>query len=818
MNINIISYIASLCLFFFVYNPMHGQNSKSSISGNIVNSESKQSIPFATILLLNWEDEGLIKSESSGNTGEFIFENLKKGSYKIRIISDEHTTFITGMIIIKDENQQEILSKIELVKVEKNRSLNEVTVTFKKKKKFIESKIDRTVLNVDALESNSGITALELLNKAPGISVSNEGVVSLRGKSGATIFIDDRPTYLSGAQLESYLNGLSSDIIDKIEIMTNPPAKYEAAGNAGVINIKLKKNKQDGENGNLVVGLRQHKFTEYNTTFNFNQKKTNYNMFINASFAYKKRFQDLFINRNYLKTGGYSRQESNNVDDGVLTNLKVGADYNLSKNTIIGIVTDGLIWNGHDMNDSRNFLYNSFQNNDSIIKTKGDSENRFMNTGINFNLNHKFKEKSDISANLDYLMYDTNPFQKYANTVVFPNTNQQYTDMLMGGSDSNIKVFSGKLDYSNQLGKTITLETGLKHSYIKTANESEYVDIVNNISTPNLNQNNKFLYNENISAIYFNSNANYNRLTIQLGLRYENVKIVGEQLGNEIKPRVKNKNSYDNLFPTIYLSYKLDSLSNNTIGINYGKRIDRPFYQDLNPVILQIDKLTFYKGNPDLKPSFTNSVECFYAYKSLLNVNFGYSKIYDQIQETIEIVDNIYYSKPGNVGETQVSNLSISSSFNILKWLVFSSNAQLSYTDIRSEFFGGKLNVNGYNFRIDPILQFKFKKDWNLELFGRYEGKSYVAQFITKPLWFLDVTLSKKISLRSSFKLVFTDVFRTRINSGIINNLVNATADYKTIINSRQIRFSFTYNFGDKISKEQKINSSIDGEKSRIKF
>ncbi|MDX6183147.1 outer membrane beta-barrel family protein [Flavobacterium sp. Fl-77] len=809
-----IHYITLLCLLIFLCNPTYAQNSNASISGNVIDAENKEPVIFATILLMNDKQETLIKSELSQDKGDFSFKNLKSGTYKIKVVHDDYNTFKTEIITIK-EDEQKVLSPIDVLKSIKKESLNEVIVY--KQKKFIESKIDRTILNVDALESNTGITALELLKKAPGTSISDQGVVSLNGKANATIFIDDRPTYLSGAQLESFLSGLSSDNIDKIEIMTNPPAKYEAAGNGGVINIKLKKSKKEGENGSIVLGVRQHKYTEYNTTFNFNKKKENYNIFLTGNIAYKKRFQDLYINRDYTDTGSTSRQETNNVGDGILTNIKFGADYNLSKNTVIGISTNGLIWNGNDKDDSRNYINSSAQVNDSIIKTIGDSGNKFINSGINLNVNHKFNEKSDITANLDYLLYDSDPYQRYKNSILFPDASKNYSDMLVGGSTSNVNIYAGKLDYSNQITKKTNFQTGFKHSYIKTDNESTYFDIVNDITTPNLNQNNKFLYKENITALYVSSNTSFERLSMQLGLRYETVKIEGDQLGNEIKPRTKNKTDYDNFFPTLYLSYKLDSLANNTIGINYGKRIDRPFYQDLNPVVIQVDKVTFYKGNPYLKPSITNSIEASYGHKSLLNVSLAYSEIDDQIQETIEIVNNIYYSVPGNIGNTKVTNLSVSSTFNLTSWLTFSGNVQLSYTDTKSNFFDGKLHTYGYNFRIDPVLQVKLKNDYKIELFGRYVGKAYVAQFTTDPYWFLDITLSKKLSSRSLLKVVCTDVFRTYINKGVINNLVNTNADYKTLTNSRQLRVSFTYNFGDKVSKQEKENTSIDNEKSRIK-
>ena len=820
MRTSILIYITLITLLSLLSNPIYGQYKMATISGNLIEASTKEPIVFATVILLEATNETFVKSEFTEDNGTFRFNNLKNGIYKIKIVYEDYNTLTTGNITIDETNRSESFSDLELLKSIENQMLDEVLIV--SEKKFIERKIDRIVLNVDALKSNAGLTALELLGKSPGVNVSEGGVVSLRGKSGVTIFIDDRPTYLSGAELENYLNGLSSDVLDKIEIMTNPPAKYEAAGNAGVINIKLKKNKTEGENGNIVFGLRQHKYTEYNASFNYNKRKKKYNIFTNATLAYKKRFQNILINRNTIlddgSIGSFTKQETNNVGDGVLASAKIGVDYELSTKTNIGMTVDGLFWEGNDKDNSINNLFNESKTIDSVATTRANTDIKFYNTGINLNLKHEFNDKRNLSTNLDYLLYNTEPEQEFINTISFPNTINENTDVLRGVSTSQVKVYSGKVDYSDQLSKKISFQTGIKYSSVVTDNKSDYTDIVDNITTPNLNQSNEFLYDESITSTYVNSNINYNRLSLQLGLRYENTRVIGEQLGNEIKPREKNKTDYDNWFSTAYISYKLDSLSNNTIGINYGKRIDRPFYIDLNPVIFQVDKFTFYGGNPFLQPSLTNSIEAFYSYKSLLHVNIAYSKIEDQVQETIEVVDGVYFSRPGNIGETEVSSLSVSSSFKIASWLRFRGYAQLSYTKSISAFFGGNLETDGYNFTINPVFQIQLKKDWNMELFSNYVGRSFIAQFITDPYWFADITVSKKLSEKSSFKLVFTDVFNTNINSGDINNLVNTSADYKTRRNTQQVRFSYSYRFGDKVSKQRKNNNSIDQEKNRIKF
>lgn len=814
-----INHLLGVVFFFAVGNVVVAQGSKASISGNIIDAATENPIVFATIILLEGEEGNFVNSEYTDDQGAFQFQDINFGNYKLRIVFDGYTTLETGMIEINETNRSELFSNLKLLRSIEEQQLDEVVIV--KKKEFVERKIDRTVLNVDALQSNAGLTALELLEKSPGVSVSDNGTVSLRGKSGVTIFINDRPTYLSGSELENYLNGLSSDVLEKIEIMTNPPAKYDAAGNAGVINIKLKKNKNEGENGSFILGLRQHRYTEYNGSLNYNKRKGKYNFFTNVSVGYKKRYQDIFIDRDMIQpdgtVGSFSRQETNNVGDGVLANAKLGIDYNLSEKTIIGAVVDGLFWNGNDDDESRNEVFNSSQNLDSVATTLGDSDMRFINTGANLNLDHKFTEKRSLSVNLDYLLYDTDPEQKFTNTISFTDGSPEVRDILTGASDSQINIYSGKLDYSDQITERVSLETGVKHSFVSTENKSDYIDIIDNVSIPNLDQSNEFLYDENITSAYVNSNINLDRLSIQLGLRYENTNVEGEQVGNSVNPKVRNDNQYDNWFPTAYLSYKLDSLSHSTVGINYGKRIDRPFYRDLNPIVFQVDKFTFYEGNPFLQPSLTNSIEVFYSYKSLINLTAGYSKIDDQVQETIEIVDGVYFSRPGNIGETEVTNISLSSSFDIAPWLSFTGYAEMSYVNSTSDFFTGRLQTDGYNFRIDPILQFKLPKDWNIEWLGRYVGKSYIAQFVTKPYWFTDLTVSKKLSTKSSLKLVFTDIFNTNINQGDINNLANTQAFYKTLRNTQQIRLSFSYKFGSGKAKRRASSNSIDQEKGRIK-
>src|SRR5258705_4621957 len=271
----------------------HAQKGIGKVNGSVIDGNTK-TIESATITLLRMKDSSVAKMSVADKTGKFVFDGVAEGKYIVSISAVGHTKGYSETFEINEANTSITLKTVELVPVAKNLGVATVTA----KKPLIEQKIDRMVVNVEASVTNVGATAMEVLEKSPGITVDKDGNISLKGKQGVVVMIDGRPSYLNGADLANMLRSMSANQLEQIEIMTNQPAKYDAAGNTGVINIKTKKNKQFGYNGSITSGYTQGRYPRFNESFNFNYRKNKVNFFSNLSYNRNHRGEDLYIIRN----------------------------------------------------------------------------------------------------------------------------------------------------------------------------------------------------------------------------------------------------------------------------------------------------------------------------------------------------------------------------------------------------------------------------------------------------------------------------------------------------------------------------------------
>src|SRR5258706_6049153 len=319
----------------------YGQGKSGKVSGTVVDGNAK-TVESATITLHRTRDSSVVKMSVADRTGKFVFDGIDEGKYFVSITAVGHQKGFSEVFEINSRNSSVVLKTIELIPQAK--SIEGVTVS--SKKPLIEQKIDRTIVNVEASLTNVGNSALEVLEKSPGISVDKDGNISLKGKAGVVIYIDGRPSYLSGADLANLLRSMNASQLEQIEIMTNPPAKYDAAGNSGVINIKTKKNKQFGYNGSITSGYTQGRYARFNDGFNFNYRNGKLNLFSNLNYNYNRRGQELYITRNFhqettKEITSVFDQTSNMLNHNNFYSAKVGLDYNASKKTTIGVVLNG---------------------------------------------------------------------------------------------------------------------------------------------------------------------------------------------------------------------------------------------------------------------------------------------------------------------------------------------------------------------------------------------------------------------------------------------------------------------------------------------
>jgi outer membrane receptor protein involved in Fe transport len=792
------------------------QTPQSRIYGRVLDADGKN-IEFATAALL--KDSVLVKTTFTEKDGLFSFDKLSYGKYLIKVSVVGSPIYQTDTLVLTANRAVINLADIKI----KAGATNLKEVNISGQKAFVERKIDRTVINVDALISNAGTTALDVLSKSPGVNVDQNGVISLKGKSGVAIFIDDKPTYLSGADLDNYLRSLPSSSLDQIELMTNPPAKYDAAGNGGVINIKTKKTKIAGFNGGINVSLNQGELSRSNNSFNFNYRKDKINVFGNLSYNLNNSFTDLDLNRKYKNDDGsaksYFNQNSYFRRHGNTFNLKTGLDYYASEKTTWGIVLTGMNRISKQVNNNTSNLSNASMQLDSVIRAENIDQIKYQNAGVNLNYRHKFKQAGrELTFDADYLLYRNQTDQTYYNFSYLPSGALKYQDILTGNLPSNIDIYTAKADYSHPLENKWKLDAGVKTAYTKTDNIADYFNTANGKTNADYEKSNHFLYEENINAVYLNMSREGKRFSLQAGLRYENTVSNGHQLGNLIKPDSSFKRTYNSLFPTLYFSYKLDTAGNNQLGLNYGRRIDRPYYQDLNPFFSPLDKFTYYVGNPFLKPSFTQSIELSHTYKNKITTTFGYSWVKDEVNETIEILNGTYYSRPANVGKTRVANVSVNAEIDLTKWVKLNSYMEFAKIVSKTDFYTGFLVTNGSYFRANPNLQFKISPTWNAEVNMSYQSKLSNVQFLLGSVHEFGAAVQKKLSAKSTLKLTANDIFRDRIFNGVINNLAATEANWKNKQDSRNFVLSYSYRFGKAFSSPAKHESSgADAEKNRVK-
>jgi hypothetical protein len=788
------------------------------ISGQVVD-EQKRAINGATVILTKNSNNALIKVTLTDTEGKFEFENLKFDSCQLSVSFVGMSKYVSPLLVLNDQKTTVELPLIGLSSVAN--ALEEVKVTAKKA--FVVQKIDRTVINPDALIGNAGTTALEVLEKSPGITVDINGIIALKGRQGVVIFIDDKPTYLSAADLASYLRTVPSASIESIEIMINPPAKYDAAGNAGVINIKLKKNIAKGFNGGINLSYGQGRFLRSNNSFNFNYRINQFNFFSNFGITQNNSYQDLTIERKYFTpTGQLSStftQNSYIKPEAGGKNIKAGFDFYATKKTTFGLVLSGF----------RNLTNRNVANNATIGNPKNEVvglveainplENILKNGSINLNFSHKFDKKGrEISANLDDINYRSTISQTLTNSALAPDRTFINKSILASSLPSSIYIKTAKIDFANPLADGGTFEAGLKTSFVKTDNVADFFDVVDQTRTPNYEFSNNFKYSENINAAYVNYARNFKKLSIQTGLRFENTNIKGNQLGNVVVKDSSFTRKYSNLFPTFYLSYQFDTTSTHQVNLSVGRRIDRPNYKDMNPFSYPLDRFTYYGGNPFLRPTFSYNIALSYIYKNFLTTSLEFSQVNNVISETNEQRGNIYYSRPGNFAKQIAYGVSVNGVFKPYKWWTIQLYTSLLNNTYQSPVYTEILNASRWYWVLAPVNQFQINKSWSAELAGNYQTRVLSGQFLVIPIGSIRAGIATKIlKEKGTLKLNVSDVFYTNQVGGDIRNIANASASWYSYLDTRVVTVSFSYRFSKGENLKVRQSGASDTEQKRVK-
>ncbi len=813
-NISIL-FISSLLLACM----MASGQSTGKITGMVVDS-SRKPVENAVVSLLKLKDNVLVKAVLTDSSGAFEFRITKLDSFLVSVAALTYQKYSSGAVAIDATHSFISLPAIELQRaIEKQ--MTEVTVV--SKLLFVEKKIDRTIINPDALISNAGTNALELLEKSPGIQVDMNGVISLKGKQGVVVYIDDKPTYLSAADLANYLRSVSTSSIGQIEIMTNPPAKYDAAGNAGVINIKLKRTKTKGFNGGINTSYGQGVYARNNNSVNFNYRINKVNFFTNASYNTNNSYQDLYLKRRYYQANGdlnsLFNQNSYIKRSPSGANLKMGMDYYVNKHSTVGVMVSGFQNINKTTTTNQAELYDANAAIQNTVAAISPSKRRFRNGSINLNYSYKPDDKgSEWLFNLDRLNYRSNIRQSLLNSIFLPGNVFVSKTNLISDLPATIDIQTAKADYIYPQKNGERWEAGMKTSFISTTNTASFFDEENNVLTINNDFSNNFNYKENINAAYLNYSLERKQFSIQAGLRFENTFIRGNQLGNAVRKDSSFKRNYNSLFPTFYVLYKLDTVGKHQLGFSYGRRIDRPNYQDMNPFTYPLDRFTLYSGNPFLQPTFSNNIELSHTYKNNITTTLQFSYVKDVISETIEQSTNIFYSRPGNLGKQVSYSVSVNGTFKPWKWWTIQIYTEITRNKFKSKLYGQNLTNTGTFWYLGPTNQFQINKTWTAELSGSYQTSVYYGQFILIPVWQMSAGVAKKImKQKATIKLNLSDVFYTNQPGGDIKGLSNSAASWLSYLDSRVVSLSFSYRFSKGKGLAARNSGAADNEKNRVK-
>ncbi len=809
-----------LTVFFLVIClPLSAQQT-GKIVGHVLSSDSTP-LTKATVRLLHIPDSSLVTGVLTQTNGSFVFEKLPFASYLLEVRYIGYTTQYTTPIVIADT---QAVQQVRVVLDASSSQTQPVTVTATRT--YIEREIDRTVINIDALQANTGRTLLEVLEQTPGVIVDKSGTISMKGKPGIVVFIDDKPTYLAGTELQSYLASLPATIAEQIELIPNPPAMYDAAGNAGIINIKLKRVTVGGFFGNASVNYNQGRYARSNNSLNLTLNKQDYSVFSNIGVGVVNSFQDLVIYRHYKNPDGTSNgsfvQNSIIRKTGTPLSARLGADWYASSKSVIGLSCRGML---QPLHTTTNNIADITQANGMLVNTvtaNNTNQPLFANLFSNANYRYSFDSTgTQLTCDADYVWYKTTDNQRFINTITSPNQATSIKDELTGNLPIRISIYALKSDFIKPLPQHgITIQCGVKSAYSTTDNTAQYSSVQNGVSTPNYALSNQFLYNELISAGYANINGSIsNWLEFQVGFRVEHTNMQGKQTGNPVVPSSEFERSYTNVFPTVFLQAPLDSSGSNIINVSYSKRIDRPVYQELNPFISPLDKYTYYTGNPYLVPSIAHNISVTHSWDNILTNTFEYNTANNGPQETIELKDSIYYSRPANITTYKQYSLQTVVGLPLNSWWranVVTEFGLMQYADNSAV---QNLDTQRWYAVANIVQSFILSDTWSAEVSGNIRSKLALAQLLLGEVGQVNMSVQKTMfNGKGTLKFSVNDMFLTQKPFGTINNLSNANAGWNSILDTRQASLSFSYKFGSSnVKRDQYNGNGSEGERQRVK-
>ncbi|TKK72002.1 TonB-dependent receptor [Ilyomonas limi] len=779
-----------------------------------VKDEQGNAVSDATVSLLKSKDSTVIKLALS-QEGNFSFYDVSNDSLLISINYVGHQTFYSEKFSFVGEPI--ILPPFVLSKLKTG--LQTVTVTARKK--MVDVKGDRTILNIEGTINATGSDALELLKKSPGVNVDKDEKLSINGKNGVQVYIDNKPTPLNGQDLSSYLKSIPSAQIEAIEIINNPGVMYEASGSAGIINIRLKKNKTMGFNGSVNAGISASKNIRWEDGFSINYRNKRVNAYGTYSGNHGKLQSDFELHR-VVKDTAFDQQSRIWMNKNNHT-FKTGADYTVSAKSNIGVMVNGNIAAPEVTNlNITPISYYPTGAIDKILVAGNFTKQR--NTNINSNINYSYKDTSGrtLVVNADYGYYNNKQDQVQPN-LFFDATGKHtlYQHNYLIVSPARIDIYSVKADYEQRFAKG-KLALGGKFGYVKTNNDFNQYNEAGNEWELDKDRSNFFGYKENVNAAYINYARELKGIAIQGGIRAEQTNVEGslkgfKKMGSDYTAETFTfKKDYLDFFPSV--SITIAPKSQNQFALSYSRRIDRPVYQDLNPFEYRINEYTYHKGSVDLRPQYTNTISLTHTFRYKLNTTLSYSHVKDVFGQLVDTAQGVKgYLVNSNIASQNITSLNISYPFQYKNFSLF-TNVNTYYSAYKADFGADRnINLDVWAVHIYAQSSYRFGKGWAAEISGFYTSPAiWQGTLKTASMWSADAGVQKQIwKGKGAIKATVSDVFKTmkwRATSNFSGQDIAAAGRY----DSRQFKINFTYRFGNqKLKAARQYKTGLEEESNR---
>jgi len=775
-------------------------NAQNNIKGTVHTTE-KAPVDFAEIYLLDTKGN-LVQSAYTNEQGTFEIHDIANSTYSFQIHSLGVKAYDKSLDINKDLD-------LGVITIEQDTKLDEIVV--ETTKKVFERKVDRTVFNIENSVHATNNDAVDLLKLTPSLKVDNE-TISIIGKSNVRVMINDKLVQLTGEQLLQYLKSIPSDNIKKIEVITTPPAKYDAEGNSGLINIVLKEALPDAWNNQISLGYKQSSKNQFRISdvFSYNKNKVSIKAGITGTKGGYNVVENSTVYYPEETWNGKSTRYNNN--DYLSGNFQI--DYQITDKTSIGAQYNGGTGDPK-FNDGGLVTVNNLVNN-PIKHVETNAKNDGINNthSANLNLTHNIDTLgTKYSIDVDYFSYVNNKERLFntKTTTVDNSVNNMFIANSMG--DQKIENFSAKIDFEQPL-KWAKLSYGAKASFVTTNNKTNFFNLSSGTPIEDLKQKDNFEYKENTQALYVNASKEFNdKWTMQLGLRLETT----QTTGTSVVYNLENKKNYAKLFPTVYVAYKVND--DNTLSINYNRRISRPAFWELNPFKWYITEYSVAEGNPKLQPAFTDKVEFNYNYKGKLDISLSYDNAKDSYSQypIVDIATNKTLYLRDNILDYTRYNAGVSYKFDTFPWLQSQNGIYLFYAESKLS-KDVKLDINnggGYYFTSNNTLYLNTSKTFTSQVDFWYQPSLKVGIWEVTQVYGLNIgmkyaMLDKKLNL----SLYANDILKTGSQTASTNTN-NVNQKYYNYYDQRYFNLGVSYSFGNSKIKVRDHQGGNADEKNR---